>query len=82
MVKQDCVVCSKYRHVYHIPRAQGCHESSVRCSHCKVHLCAHNNLQCFQKYHTLVELWWWFVIALLYSYLTQLYRVYTISVFF
>ena len=56
-VKRDFVVCSKYRHVQHIPRAQGRHESSVRCLHCKVQLCVHNDRQCFQKYHTLVEFW-------------------------
>ena len=41
-VRRDCVVCSKYRHVHHIPLAQGHHGSSVRCSYSKVHLCVHN----------------------------------------
>ena len=34
-IKRDCVVCSKHKHVHHIPRAQGRHESSVRCSHAR-----------------------------------------------
>ena len=48
-IKRDCVVSSKYRHVHHIPWAQGRHESSVRYSHWKVHLCVHNYQQCFQS---------------------------------
>ena len=63
----------------HIPRGQGRHDSSVRCSHCKVHLCVHNDGQCFQKYHNscgilalvafTLTVCLFTVLALLYSYL-------------
>ena len=33
------------------------HESHIKCSHCEVFLCIHQDRDCFKKYHTDIEYW-------------------------
>ena len=47
--KHDYVVCTKNRQVHHLTKSQSRHESSIRCSYCKVHLCVHSERKCFKN---------------------------------
>ena len=49
--KLECTVCTTTREKRNLTRKDLRHETRIKCSYCKVHLCINNDRNCFKLYH-------------------------------